>query len=98
VFKKPAAVDESPCVLGWRKFSYFWSMALTIFATVCVLFGIGMQWNNPPWSQRYSHPVFEAFLFLLMMYWIALLEGCQISIVGLQNIDMEDYKDTHPRA
>ena len=33
-----------------------------------------------------------------MLTWIALLEGCQISIVGLQGIDMEPYKHTHPRA
>merc|ERR1712100_911787 len=29
---------------------------------------------------------------------ISLLEGCQISIVGLQDIDLELYKHSHPRA
>jgi hypothetical protein len=90
--------DESSCAKSYRHFSYYWSMVLTIFAATCVFYGIGMQWNNPPWSQKDSHPAFEAFLFLLMMYWIALLEGCQISIVGLQKINMELHKDTHPRA
>jgi len=42
--------------------------------------------------------VLEIFIFLFMLSWIAALEGCQISIVGLQVVDMEAYKHTHPRS
>merc|ERR1719487_2736030 len=62
------------------------------------IYGICKQWNNPPWSQTHSHPALEIGFFFLMMFWISLLEGCQISIVGLQDIDLELYKHSHPRA
>ena len=62
------------------------------------LYGISMQWNNPPWSQTKSHPVLEILFMFFMMFWIALLEGAQISLVGLQGMDIEKYKHSHPRA
>jgi len=65
---------------------------------IVMVYGIGKQWNNPPWEHEDSHPAFEIILLITMLSWIALLEGCQISIVGLQGIDMEPYKHTHPRA
>ena len=37
-------------------------------------------------------------LFVVMLSWIALLEGCQISIVGLQAIDVESFADKFPNA
>jgi len=84
--------------IAWRKMTYWWSTALTIFAMIVHIYGICKQWNNPPWSQTHSHPVLEIGFFFLMMFWISLLEGCQISIVGLQDIDLELYKHSHPRA
>ena len=67
----------------YRKISYYWSSALLLLAFIVVLYGIGMQWNNPPWGEGRS-PAGETILFLIMLCWISLLEGCQISIVGLQ--------------
>jgi len=84
--------------IAWRKLSYWWSMVLLIFSIVIVIYTIAKQWNNPPWSRDSTHPVLDIFIFLAMLFWIALLEGCQISIVGLQAVDMELYKDTHPRS
>jgi hypothetical protein len=90
--------EEGPIAKGYRKFTYFWSSAVLIFGLFVMFYGISKQWNNPPWNHEDSHPAFEAVLLVLMLSWIALLEGCQISIVGLQGIDMEPYKHTHPRA
>jgi len=94
------ATEESSFVVGYRKFSYFWGTLLLIFSAVVTFYAIGMQWNNPPWKedQDSSHPILEACLLVFMLSWIGLLEGCQISIVGLQGIDMEPYKHTYPRA
>jgi len=71
-----------------------------IFSFIIVLHGIASEWNNPAWktNQHNSHPVLEVIFFLFMLTWIGLLEGCQISIVGLQGIDLEAIKDSHPRA
>jgi len=88
-------------VVGWRRASYVWASALLIFSFIIVLYGIARQWNNPAWKdtqKENSHPVLEIIFFMFMMLWIALLEGCQISIVGLQGIDLEKIKDSHPRA
>ena len=82
----------------WRYSTYWWGTALMLFALSVTLYGIGMQWNNPPWPQSQSHPALEIALFLLLLLWIALLEGCQISVVGLQDVNMEPYKMSHPRA
>lgn len=86
--------------IAWRKLTYVWSTALLIFAMVIHVYGIAMQWNNPPWkeSQDKGHPILEILFFFFMCLWIALLEGCQISIVGLQGVDLEQYKHSHPRA
>jgi hypothetical protein len=88
-------------VTGYRNASFVWASALLFFSLVIVLHGIGQQWNNPAWKpnqEKGSHPVLEIVFFLFMLTWISLLEGCQISIVGLQGIDLETYKDSHPRA
>jgi len=88
-------------VLAWRNASYWWGLALVIFSLVIVCNGIAQQWNNPAWKETQkddSHPVLEVIFFLFMLTWIGLLEGCQISIVGLQGIDLELFKDSHPRA
>lgn len=90
--------SDHAIVIAWRKLSYWWSTALLIFATFCVIWGIAKEWNNPPWGTGAIHPVAEVIIFIFMMYWIAMLEGCQISIVGLAGIDMEPYKHSHPRA
>jgi hypothetical protein len=90
--------DDSACVKNYRYGTYYWSCVLTAFALFCVLWNIGKQGNNPPWSQKNSHGALEIFLFILMLCWISLLEGYQISLVGLQGIQLENYKDSHPRA
>ena len=89
--------EEGDFAKMYRKISYYWSSALLVLAFSVVLYGIGMQWNNPPWAEERS-PVLELILFIVMLCWISLLEGCQISIVGLQSVDVESYKDEFPVA
>lgn len=60
--------------------------------------GIVTRVNNPPWSTEDTPWGLDVFLFWIMLAWIAMLEGCQISIVGLQAYDPEAFKETHPRA
>jgi len=81
---------------AYRYVSYYWSMMLLIFAMVVVIYGIHQEWSNPPWD--YTHPASEIVIFFVLLFWIALLEGCQISYVGLQGVDMERHKNTYPRA
>ena len=80
----------------YRYISYYWSMALLIFSMVVVVYAINQEWSNPPWD--YTHPSTEIIIFFVLLCWIALLEGCQISYVGLQGVDMKKHKDTYPRT
>ena len=87
--------------MWYRKASYVWAMGLLIFSLIIVLWGIGNQWNNPAWKpnqEKGSHPVFEIFFFLGMLTWISLLEGCQISIVGLQGTTWSLSRNPHLRV
>jgi len=94
--------EESGFAVAYRKASYVWGTALLIFATVVTFYSVGKAWNNPPWIADHDESrgarAGEAILLVLMLTWIGLLEGCQISIVGLQGVDMEKYKNEYPRA
>merc|ERR1719361_370950 len=68
-------------------------------SVVVVMNGIAEKWNNPPWNHEdLNSPFLEIVLFWLMLSWISMLEGCQISVVGLQGYDPETFRETHPRA
>merc|ERR1719493_6032 len=73
-------------------------MALMMFGVIVVVNGIIKRFNNPPWMHTDSNEVLEFILFWSMLFWIAMLEGCQISVVGLQIYDPESFRETHPRA
>jgi hypothetical protein len=93
--------SEHAFSIAWRKGTYYWGTALMFFALFVQVYGIAKEWNNPPWRTEDGgtvHPVLEIAFMFFMMTWVALLEGCQISIVGLQGINLEDYKHSHPRA
>merc|ERR550519_1520171 len=83
---------------SWHNATYWWGLALLLFSVCVVMTGIINQKNNPPWDHDNSHPVLEFCLFWLMLFWISMLEGCQISVVGLQGFDSESFRETHPRA
>jgi len=86
------------CLDSWHNTTYWWGTALMLFAVVVVMNGIFERWNNPPWFHDDSSAFLEFCLFWAMLFWIAMLEGCQISVVGLQIYDPESFRDTHPRA
>merc|ERR1719192_1990204 len=88
--------DTEKLLDSWHNTTYWWGMALMFFGVCVVMNGIFTEVNNPPWD--HVSPVLDFILFWSMLFWIAMLEGCQISVVGLQGYDPESFKDTHPRA
>jgi len=93
--------SEHAFSIAWRKGTYFWGTALMLFALFIQVYGICKEFNNPPWRTENGgtvHPALEVAFMFFMMTWVALLEGCQISIVGLQGMDLEQIKHSHPRA
>jgi len=88
--------DSEKCLDSWHNTTYWWGFALCMFAVVVVQNGIFTEVNNPPWE--HVSPVLDFILFWSMLYWISMLEGCQISVVGLQGYDPESFRESHPRA
>lgn len=72
--------------------------SLLAFALSAVTYRTGMQWNNIPRDQRGSHPMLEEIGVLLILPWTVIREDCQISSAGLQAVDLELCKDSHPLA
>merc|ERR1719336_1094989 len=90
--------DWEKCLDSWHETTYWWGMALCFFGVCVVMAGIINRDNNPPWEHDAGHALLEVVLFWSMLSWIAMLEGCQISVVGLQGYDPESFKESHPRA
>lgn len=93
---------EGPLTLAYRKFSYFWSTLLLIFALVVTYWDIAKGWTNdfddePTYSSA-GTVALNIILFTVLMFWVAILEGAQGSIVGLSSVDIESFKDTHKQA
>merc|ERR1719445_289611 len=89
--------EETKAIMdSWHAATYWWGLALLGFAMAVVMTGILTEKNNPPWD--HAHPLLDFILFWAMLFWIAMLEGCQISVVGLQVYDPESFRESHPRA
>jgi hypothetical protein len=44
------------------------------------------------------HPVLAFFIFWFLIGWLAMMEGGQGCLVGLNPIDKESYRETHPKT
>ena len=95
---EPAPSAWVRALTAWRRLRCWWGLALLLFAASVTMAGIGTRVNNPPWSTEDVHWGLDVFLFWIMLWWIAMLEGCQISIVGLQRHDPEIFKTKDERG
>ena len=71
---------------AWSAGTRWWGVALVLFAISVIMSGIGTRVNNPPWPTENVPWAVDIVLFWIMLAWIAMLEGCQISIVGLRTL------------
>eukprot|EP00041_Stephanoeca_diplocostata_P020825 m.474091 g.474091 ORF g.474091 m.474091 type:complete len:532 (+) comp21670_c3_seq32:168-1763(+) len=90
--------SEHALTRAWRKGSYVWATILLAFALVVVYYQMGQDWTNPPWGPDKSPVWINIVIFTLLLFWIMLLEGAHVSIVGLSSVDIETFKDTHPQS
>jgi hypothetical protein len=49
-------------------------------------------------GERGLHPALAFFIFLFLIVWLAMMEGGQGALVGLQPIEKEKYAETHPKT
>ena len=76
-------------------FKSVYSTILLIFSLVTVLALIGLEQTN---LSENAHPALAYALFIGAITWLTMIEGGQASLVGLQPINTDLYKDSHPKA
>jgi len=72
---------------------YTYSVALLIFCITMVMTAI---FEKKTILSEKSHPLIAFFLFWYLIFWLAMMEGGQACLVGLQPVDRELYEESHP--
>ncbi len=81
---------------GLECFKYLYSMILLIF---CIALFMGCIFVRESTATNYGlSPLGAFFLFWFLICWLAMMEGGQGCLVGLQPTDRDLYAETHPRT
>jgi silicon transporter len=78
-------------------FKFTYSLALFIFALIMVMAAIFSK-ETVATGENGVHPVAAFFIFWFLITWLAMMEGGQGALVGLQPIDKDRYAESHPRT
>jgi Silicon transporter len=76
---------------------YTFSFGLLTFSVIVVVAAIFSK-QTVATDVYKIHPAVAFFVFLFLIVWLAMIEGGQGALVGLQPIDRSLYADSHPRA
>jgi Silicon transporter len=82
---------------GIESLKYLYSTALLVFSVAIVMSAIFTK-QTVGTSDMGIHPALAFFIFWFLIVWLAMMEGGQGALVGLQPIDKALYGRTHPRA
>jgi MFS family permease len=82
---------------GIESLKYLYSSALLIFSVVLVMAAIFSE-KTKATGEGPVPPIAAFFLFWFLLCWLAVMEGGQGALVGLQPIDKTLYAQSHPRA
>ena len=77
-------------------FKFIYSLALLVFALIMVMTAIFTDQTSA--VTRGIPAVAAFFIFWFLICWLAMMEGGQGALVGLQPIEKEKYAESHPRA
>ena len=87
---------RSIVLASFECFKYIYSMILLGF---CVTLVMACMFNESSTAIDYGIPPVGAFfLFWFLICWLAMMEGGQGCLVGLQAIEKNMYSDSHPRT
>jgi Silicon transporter len=92
VTRRDKDIDRVVTIL---KFTY--SLGLLAFALVLVMAGIFTK-ETVATGENNVHPAIAFFIFWFLICWLAMMEGGQGALVGLQPIEKSRYAESHPRA
>jgi len=82
---------------GLESVKYIYSAALLIFCVTAITTGIFNR-QTIGYAEYGFPPIFAFFFFWSLHSWLALMEGGQGCLVGLQSIDKEKYRESHSRS
>ena len=74
---------------------YSYSTAILIF---CISFVMSALFSEKTTVAKNVHPVLAFLLFWFLICWLAMMEGGQGCLVGLQAISRDVYASSHPRT
>jgi len=96
----PAEKIEAPHSIigsGIECLKYLYSLALLVFSVTVVMAAIFTK-QTVATGENNTIPVIAFIIFWFLICWLAMMEGGQGALVGLQPVDKFLYKDSHPRA
>jgi hypothetical protein len=93
---KVTSGSRSVITAGIESFKYLYSLALLIFCVVLVMGAIFTKQTTSTANEFSTVGAFFVFWFLIV--WLAMMEGGQGALVGLQPIDKSLYQNSHPKA
>ena len=84
---------------GIESLKYVYSFFL-LFVSVAIVMGaiFTRQTGGTSPDDTNLHPAVAFFIFWFLILWLAMMEGGQGCLVGLQPIDKEKYAETHPKT
>jgi len=95
--KEKARAPHSVIGSGIESLKYLYSLGLLIFSVTIVMSAI-FTGQTVATGENNIHPAIAFFIFWFLIAWLAMMEGGQGALVGLQPIDKQLYAETHPRA
>lgn len=89
------AEDDKPTWMVWLDyFKILYSLALTTFCVVCLM---AAEATNQTTSFEDGVPAAAAIVITWVLFiWLGMIEGGQGCLVGLQPVDKEKYRESHP--
>jgi Silicon transporter len=82
---------------GIESLKYIYSIGLLLFSLVIVMAAIFSK-QTVATGDKGLHPAIAFVVFWFLVSWLAMMEGGQGALVGLQPIDKARYAESHPRA
>jgi hypothetical protein len=94
--KKGSFGSHSVIGSGIESLKYLYSVALLIFSLIIVMTAIFSHQTAA--ANKHVPPIAAFFIFWFLIIWLAMMEGGQGALVGLQPIEKNLYADSHPKS
>lgn len=88
-------MDKNSISNPLKIFKSIYSSLLLVFSIVLIMGLIGNKQTN---LSSDTHPVAAYILLWVAIIWLTMVEGGQASLVGLEPVDNQLYKESHPKA